>query len=510
MPFQRFRFAGSVEPMTKAASYAAPAPAPRTAIIDIGSNSVRLVVYQGHARLPAILFNEKVMAGLGRGLAATGAIEPGSLAKAQTALRRFAALAREMKVDTVRTVATAAVRDAANGQQLIDCAHELGLKVELLSGEQEAKGAGEGVLSAIPEADGIVGDLGGGSLELVRVRGGQVGDRVSFPLGVLRIPALREKGSKAFERHIARLVDEAGWEGAGRGLPFYLVGGSWRALARLDMGLAEYPLPIIHHYALTPTDVARLGRTIPHLSKPRLRGVPGLSSGRAATLADATALLGVLLRHLGSSTTIVSAYGLREGLLFGALDAETRALDPLIVGAREEGRLLGRFPEHGDLLQGWIAPLFPADATADVRLRHAACLLADVGWRANPEFRAERGVEIALHGNWVGIDAVGRAMLAQALHTSLGGGLDVPHPLAQLASPAQLKAATLWGLAIRLGQRLSGGLAGPLERSSVTLSEEAVTLALPAQDTGFYGEAVERRHGALASGLGRRAVLAEA
>ncbi len=477
--------------------------APRTAIIDIGSNSVRLVVYQGPARLPAILFNEKVMAGLGRGLAATGAIDPASLAKAQVALARFASLAREMGVTSLRTVATAAVRDAANGGELIACAESLGLDVELLSGEQEAKAAGEGVLSAIPDADGIVGDLGGGSLELVRVRDGEVEDRVSFPLGVLRIPALREKGSKSFERQIGRLIEDAGWESRGRGLPFYLVGGSWRALARLDMTLADYPLPIIHHYELTPTDILRLSRTIPHLSKARLREVKGLSSSRAATLGDATALLSVLLKHLGSSTTVVSAFGLREGLLYGGLDAKTRALDPLIVAAREEGRLLGRFPEHGDLLEQWIAPLFVGEAAAETRLRHAACLLADVGWRANPEFRAERGVEIALHGNWVGIDAEGRAMLAQALHTSLGGGLDVPSPLAELASPAQLKLATSWGLAIRLGQRLSGGLAGPLERTALELGETTLGLALTSEDRGFYGEAVERRHAALATALGK-------
>jgi exopolyphosphatase/guanosine-5'-triphosphate,3'-diphosphate pyrophosphatase len=408
-----------------------------------------------------------------------------------------------MGVHSLRTVATAAVRDAANGGELIACAESLGLEVEVLSGEQEAKAAGEGVLSAIPDADGIVGDLGGGSLELVRVRDGGVEDRVSFPLGVLRIPALREKGGKSFERQIARLIEDAGWQGRGRGLPFYLVGGSWRALARLDMALANYPLPIIHHYELTSADILRLSRTIPHLSRARLREVKELSSSRAATLSDATALLAMLLKHLGSSTTVVSAYGLREGLLYGALDARTRALDPLIVAAREEGRLLGRFPEHGDLLERWIAPLFVGEATGEGRLRHAACLLADVGWRANPEFRAERGVEIALHGNWVGIDAQGRAMLAQALHTSLGGGLDVPSPLTELAPPAQLKLATSWGLAIRLGQRLSAGLAGPLERTALVLGDTTLGLSLADTDRGFYGEAVERRHATLATALGK-------
>jgi len=238
-----------------------------------------------------------------------------------------------------------------------------------------------------------------------------------------------------------------------------------------------------------------------------LRAIPGLSTARSATLGDAAALLGVLVKHLRAETTIVSAFGLREGLLFGALDASRRAEDPLIVSARDEGQRHGRFAEHGDLLDRWIAPLFAGDSAADARLRLAACLLADVGWRANPEFRAERGVEIALHGNWVAIDARGRAVVAQALFTSLGGGTAIPEPLDSLASPADLKHAIGWGLAMRLGQRLSGGLAGPLRRSRLTDDGEVITLHVPPDDLALYGEAVERRHAALATALGRTAIV---
>ena len=480
---------------------------PRTGIIDIGSNSVRLVVYQGHPRIPATLFNEKVMAGLGRSLAATGAIDADSMALAIGGLRRFAAVAREMEA-SVRTVATAAVRDASNGRDFLKAAADLGLAVELLSGEQEATAAGMGVLSAIPDADGIVGDLGGGSLELVRVVAGTVTDRISFPLGVLRIAGLRQGRGPGFDRHVTRLIREAGWSGRGRGLPLYMVGGSWRALARLDMSLTHYPLPIIHGYALAPETVGRLGRSLAHLSKPRLRAIPGMSSTRAAQLGDATALLGVVMRELGSTSAIASSFGLREGLLYAALDRPTRSLDPLIVAAREEGRLLGRFAEHGDLLADWIAPLFAGDAPHLARIRHAACLLADTGWRANPEFRDERGFEIALHGNWVAIDAAERAMLAQALHTSLGGST-APHPLLSgLANSGQIQLAILCGLAIRLGQRFSGGLAGPLQRASLSMTAKDLTLHLLPGDAALYAETVERRHAALALALKRRAVVA--
>lgn len=487
----------------KAESAASP---PRTGIIDIGSNSIRLVVYQGPARLPAPLFNEKVMAGLGRGLAETGQLAPGALELAIEALERFAALAREMEVESLRTVATAAVRDAANGHVLLDAAARIGLPVELLSGEQEANAAGMGVLSAIPDADGIVGDLGGGSLELVRVKKGEIRDRVSFPLGVLRIAALRAKGKGTIDRRVAKLIEQAGWSGKGKGLPLYLVGGSWRSLARLDMNLRRYPLPVIQQYAMSPTTIGRLVRSVSHSGKGTLKAVPGISSQRAPMLNDAAALLAALLRHLKSDRTIVSSFGLREGLLYEALDAETRRQDPLIVATREEGRRLGRFAEHGDLLDRWISPLFQ-DAPAMERLRRAACLLADVGWHANPEFRAERGVEIALHGNWVAVDARGRALIAQALWTSLGGGAGTPEPLNVLAPAQDLRRAVQWGLAMRLGQRLSGGVAGPLERSTLGEDGSALTLHLAPGDIALYGEAVQKRHAALAAICDRTPLL---
>lgn len=479
----------------------------RTGIIDIGSNSIRLVVYEGPRRLPSVLFNEKVMAGLGRSLSATGAIDADALKAAGAALARFAWLAREMDVAELRTVATAAVRDATNGEELLAEARALDLQVELLSGEEEAFASGMGVLSAFPDADGIVGDLGGGSLELVRVVAGAITDRVSFPLGVLRLGAIREKGKGMLERRVAKLVRDAGWKGRGKGLPLYLVGGSWRALARLDMHTTGYPLPVIHGYCMTREDITRLGRVISHSEKSKLKAISNLSSARVPTLGDAAALLGLILRELDSETTIASSYGLREGLLFTRLTHVDRAEDPLIVAAHDEGARMGRFAEHGDLLDQWLTPLFEQESAEHSRLRHAACLLADVGWRANPEFRAERGVEIALHGNWVAIDAAGRAMVAQALFTCLGGGVYSPAPIGSLAPAEDLEVAMRWGLAMRLGQRLSGGVAPPLERTRLMLRPDAVELSLAADDSALYGEAVERRHKALAAALAREPLL---
>ncbi len=481
---------------------------PLTAIIDIGSNSVRLVVYSDPRRAPSVVFNEKVAAGLGGSLEKGGKLDPKAVGVALRGLARFRAVTEAMGIADVRTVATAAVRDASDGASFIKSAADLGIDIELLSGDAEARAAGEGVISAIPTADGIVGDLGGGSLELVRVKGGVVRDRISLPLGVLRLPPIRAKGRRSLDTHVKKLLMKAGWKNVERDLPLYLVGGSWRALARLHMHLTDYPLPVLHHYAMPPQAAVRLVRAVSRIDRKALKAIEALSSTRIPALGDAAALLATLARQLGSSSLIVSAFGLREGLLYAGLTSEQRREDPLIAATRAAGARQGRFDEHGDLLARWIAPLFASDSAADARLRHAACLLGDVAWAASPEFRAERGLEVSLHGNWVGVDARGRAMVGQALAASFGGGLMASPVVTQLASPEDLARASVWGLAMRLGQRLSGGVAEPLSRSGLTMTTYALTLRLPPDQRALYGDAVERRHRQLAALLGRTAAIA--
>ncbi len=473
----------------------------RTAIIDIGSNSVRLVVYDGPRRIPFTLFNEKVMAGLGASLAKTGAIEPEAMDRGLRAIGRFAHLCRAMKVTEIRCVATAAVRDATNGPEFIARAKAMGLTVELLTGAQEAIGAAMGVLSGIPNADGIVGDLGGGSLELARIRGGAVEQTISLPLGVLRLPQIRAKGPRMLERVVVRMLEKAGWTPE-PDLPFYLVGGSWRALARFDMQLTSFPLPVVHQYEMTAARAEQLTRIVSHVDRTRLKQIPAMTGSRVPTLPDAAALLSVVVRQLKASRLVVSAYGLREGLLYEALPEDIRADDPLLVSAEAEGEAQARFRGHGDRIDKWIAPLFADDDAAARRIRRAACLLADVGWRANPDFRAERGVEIALHSNWVGITAPERGMLAQALYSHFGGGMGCPPGVELLAQPEDLRRAALWGLAIRLAQRLSGGVEGPLAVSQLSRAEGHIELQLRDSDADLYGETVERRLRNLAQAMG--------
>ena len=475
----------------------------RTAVIDIGSNSIRLVVFDGRGRLPAFLFNEKVMVGLGARRDENGALEADAIGDAMDILRRFRSLATAMNVTDMRAVATAAVREASNGAELIAQLDEIGIPVRLLSGEDEARLAAMGVLSAIPGARGLVGDLGGGSLELARIADGEVKECASFPLGVLRVAELRRSGKKgALKRAIAKALKSANWISQCEGQSLYLVGGSWRALARVDMQRTMFPLPIVHHYTMQPERAAKLVRLLARIDKSKLSCVPSMASQRIPQLPDGAAILSQLVKQIGLGELVVSAYGLREGLLYERLDAETRAIDPLIAATREEGERQGRFPEHGDLLNRWIAPLFADESDTDKRIRLAACLLADTGWRAHPEFRAERGLEMALHGNWVGIESNGRGKMAQALFTNFGGGVGVVDELVNLCNTKELEQAARWGLAMRFGQRLSGGVAEPLELSNVSVDKDRLILALDRRDAELYSQPVAKRHRQLANAFG--------
>lgn len=472
------------------------------AIIDIGSNSVRLVVYSGATRIPSIIFNEKVMAGLGRDMNETGALGDEARARALRALDRFRLLTQQMGVVRTRTVATAAVREASNGEAFLDDVRALGLDPLVLTGKEEARMAGLGAVSGIPDADGLVGDLGGGSLELVAVAKRKARRAVSLPLGVLRLDALAAEGEATFAKQVGKAVAAAGFAGKGEGKPLYLVGGSWRALAQFDMALADHPLPITHQHAMLPARPAKLAEALRKLGPEDLRDFAPVSSSRIPSLPAANRLLAALVDILRPAALVVSSFGIREGLLYDELDPAQRARDPLIEAAREAGAGLGRFAQHGDLLDAWIAPAFD-DSPRQARLRLAACLLSDIAWAAHPDFRAERGIDMALHGNWVAIDAPGRVMLALALFRAFGGERDLPYPaIAALCTPEELARAGLWGLAMRLGQRLSGGVAAGLERSRLHRDGATLVLEVRRADAALIGESVERRLRILAGELG--------
>ena len=460
---------------------------------------MRLVVYAGPPRIPSPIFNEKVLAGLGAGLSKGGKLPTAARERALDALRRFRLLIDHMRVKRTHAVATAAIRDAADGAAFVRQVRRIGLECDVLSAEDEARLGGDGVISGIPDAAGVAGDLGGGSLELVEVGAPKGATGISLPLGVLRLVPDAE-GARAARKILKAALKETNLRERAKGRPFYMVGGSWRALARIDMIATDFPLPITHQYKMKPARARELMRLVDNLD-PKFS--TAAAPARLATLPAAAVLLNLLVEELEPSKLVVSAFGIREGLLFSRLKPRVRNIDPLLEEARDAGGGEHRFGQHGDLLDQWIAPLFD-DTPPMQRLRLASCLLADVAWQANPNFRADRAIEMALHGNWVALNPAGRVIMAQALSSNFGRESLPDQRLAGLCKDGQLRRAHCWGTAMRLGQRLSGGVASVLERTKLEADARSITLRVTAGEEALIGDAVMRRLERLADALERK------
>ncbi|HUA52617.1 MAG TPA: Ppx/GppA family phosphatase [Candidatus Sulfotelmatobacter sp.] len=478
----------------------------RRAVIDIGSNSIRLVVYENGARAPLQLFNEKVLCGLGRGLAATGNLAPEGVGMALANLARFKSLIAAMGARAVEVVATAAVRDARNGAAFVaDVTRRTGFKVRILSGADEARLSALGVLSGIPDAFGVTGDLGGGSLELTELDNGRIGRHVTLPLGPLRLMDQADGNLRRGRAIVERHLDGLGWLRNLRGRSFYAVGGAWRQLARILMDHQRYPLHIIHNYRVTAAEAKLFLDRFEKLDRDELKKLANVSRRRGDTLPWAALVMNRLFEIAPPRDLVFSAFGLREGCLFDQLSARDQAKDPLIAGCQAiaEG---GRFASSADELFSFIAPLVRGGAppAPPARLVRAACLLSDIAWTDHPDYRAEHGFQRVLTLPLVGVDHSGRGFLAVAIAARYGGDLqgDRVATARALLDPATLRAAQVVGLALRLGFTLSGGAPRVLAECGLKLHDDAVVLTLPASGSVVIGDAVLRRLDALARGLG--------
>ncbi|HLK23784.1 MAG TPA: Ppx/GppA phosphatase family protein [Caulobacteraceae bacterium] len=483
-------------------------PSRDAAVIDIGSNSVRLVVYRLEGRAIWTVFNEKVLAGLGADLSDTGALAPEGVEQAFTALRRFKAVLEAIRPTETFVVATAAVREASDGAAFVKrLKKEVALGVRVLSGEEEARYSALGVLAGQPEAEGVVGDLGGSSLELVRVGKGAPGKGVSLALGAF---ALRG-GDGAFDLGRARARTAKVLDGARSAFSadtLHAVGGGWRNLALLQMRLADYPLQIVHQYEIGASAALEVARFIARQSKSSLERIEGVSKRRLDTLPYAAVVLEAMIERLGVRRVVISAYGLREGLLLDAMPARTRALDPLIEGCAALGARQGVSEDVGPALEAWLRPVFsrlpPVFGEREPTLVAAACRLADVGARLHPDHRADLVFEQVLRAPIAGIAHPERAFLAVAMfarHTAASGPPQ-QRLLNRVLDEERLARALALGAAMRLGCELSGRSGELLERSKVDVAGDALTLSADARWADILlGEQIAKRAAQLADRL---------
>ena len=491
----------------------AAAAAPPLAIIDIGSNSVRLVAYEALSRAPTPLFNEKVLCGLGKGVATTGLLAQDGMDKALAALRNFRALCRNMAIDDITVIATAATRDARNGTSFLDAARgAIGAPVQLIDGAREAELAALGVASAFHKPDGVVGDLGGGSLELIELRKAKVRKGVSLPIGGLALADL-SKGSPKRALKIAReaLKDARPLQGL-RGRTFYAVGGTWRALARLHMHQRSYPLDVMHGYVITSDEAEAFARLVERVDTDVLASVGSISAARRPLLSFGAVVLDEIIHQGAPKSIVVSAAGVREGVLFERLNARHRENDPLIEAVEQYDVLRSRSPGHGHDLCRWTDAFMASagleETDEERRLRHAACLLSDISWRAHPDYRASQALNMIANANLIGIDHAGRAFVALAVayrHVNADDGTNAP--LRSLISGRLLDRARILAAAMRVAFIMTAGTAGVLPRLPMAATRAAVSLTVVPADADLVSDRVMNRLRQLARLIGREGAV---
>lgn len=496
-PFAQFR----LDAATRALS--------RVGVVDVGSNSVRLVVFDGAARSPAYYYNEKVMAGLGAGLARTGRLNPEGRRRAMAALRRFAAVAEGMGLGPLTCVGTAAMREAEDGAEFCAAVEaETGLRLMVVDGTEEARLSAQGVLLGWPTARGLVCDIGGNSLELAEIDGGRIGRCTSAPLGPFRLQQVPPERLGAMVRETVEGLKTR----LGGDYPvIYLVGGSWRAIARLDMQRRAYPMTVLHEYHM---DRAAIAATVARVQDPeglaRLRAGTGISGSRIELVPLASLVLAQLAESFGPESFFVSAYGIREGLLYELMPEALRARDPLIEAARWAERHSARLPGFGKRLYRFLQPLFDDAGPARDRLIRAACLMHDITWRTHPDYRADACFDTITRANLSALTHPERVFLGVALlhrykSSRANSGFA---PLFGLLSAPELRDAEVLGRAMRFGAMFS--IRDPNDAGRLTYDRARQRLRLDLEEVGrdLFGEVAEARFRALAEALGAKAEVA--
>ncbi len=479
------------------------------AVLDIGSNSVRLVVYERHARALTPLYNEKSACALGRGVGQTGRLADANMAQALNAIKRFALVSRMMRVGKVFILATSAVRDAANREAFVDAVEGLmGSPVQVLSGEQEAHYAALGAVAGILDFSGMVGDLGGGSLELSKILNGSDTDGQSFELGVIRLQDdSNGSPSKAAAIVRERLKDSV-LTTAAEGSSFAAIGGTWRALAKLHQIVRKYPLRMVQHYVVPAEEmIAFCGEIVAASSLKGYGGADQVSSSRRELVPFGAAVLAEVLQAGPFENVVFSALGVREGYLYGMLDAREQAIDPLIQGAEELSVLRSRSPAHAnDLIafsSQFLAVAGMEESAREARLRSVACLLSDIGWRAHPDYRGSQSIDAVAYGSLSGVDHPGRAFLAQVIAIRYEGPKSkAAASLVGLGDAELTQRARMIGTLFRVAYPMTAAMPGVLPRIRFEVVGDVLSLVLPTDLAFLDGEHLQNRFDTFAGAVG--------
>lgn len=474
----------------------------RVGVVDVGSNSVRLVVFDGAARSPAYFYNEKIMCALGAGLGETGMLNPKGRARALAAIKRFQLLAEGMNIAPLTAVATAAVREAKDGPEFREeISQETGLRLFVIDGKEEARLSAQGVLLGWPNAKGLVCDIGGSSMELAELKADGVGHCVTSDLGPLKLKALKTK--KAQKKHIKSVIEGLHDQMPSTDKRLFLVGGSWRAIARLDMERRGYPLSVLHEYRMTPKSVLATAKWIDANDLDDLSARTGTSAERMRLVPLACQVLKQLLRTFKPKEIAVSSYGIREGMLYEQMPEKLRHRDPLIESCLFAESKDARSPGFGRELYEFILPVFKSAPDDTKRLMKAACLLHDVSWRAHPDFRGEVCFDNATRANMGGLKHRERVFLGLALlhrYKNKGEGSRF-EPLFGMLSEKEMRQAEVLGKAMRFGAMFWAKSPNSVAQLRFYPKKKKLELVLQSEAKDLFGEVASARFSSLANAL---------
>lgn len=466
----------------------------RIGIVDIGSNSIRLVIYDQQKRSPVPIYNEKVMCALGKGLATTGMLNPEGVTLARAALQRYLALGRNMEITSLHVMATAAIRDAKDGAafaQYLEKTYDV--TVDIISGKKEAKLGAYGVSASMYKPQGITGDLGGGSLELVKINDGNIGDHASLLLGSLRMIDESKGDRISLRKLIEKRFSELNWLDDQQTDNFYAIGGSFRALAKMHMEANNYPLHILHEYRVDAKNFLAFVRDIGKLSPEKMEKLPGVAKNRIPALPGAAIVLEHIITLARPENIVFSASGIREGYLYEKLSPYIRNMDGLIASCSEFAVKGGRSTSYANELYTWMFPLVNTETDKERRLRLAFCLLSDIALHIHPEYRAEWAYHRILCSALNGLSHRERVKLSLALYHRYQFKFKESWPSLALLKKGDAEWARLVGSAANLAYHLSGSVAGNLHKTSFFIDKDQLSLQLAGNMQDILGDAIKRR-----------------
>ena len=307
-----------------------PADGDPFAVIDIGSNSGRMVVFRlqegGHLD---VVEDARAPLRLARALRESDALGEEAIERTLEALRDFRAVADGVGATSITAVATAAVRDAADGDRLLERATALGIPLQVIGGDVEARLGFAGAVHDLPVTSGLTMDVGGGSTELSLFHDRHLVRSWTVPLGSLRISDLHlssdppsDKDMKRARSEVASVVEEAGVPALEQGGTLVGIGGTIRNLAKIDLRESKYPLPLLHGYLLAAPRLAALVEDLAGQKMSRRANTSGLNPDRADTIVGGALIVEGIARHVGAGEVMVSSRGLREGLALGRFGDE--------------------------------------------------------------------------------------------------------------------------------------------------------------------------------------------